>query len=100
MLDLPCQRVREDLAPQLPLKECFSKGHLNHEGSGRTHEVTNILTLKASRELETKMKKEHALDREASLQTPARNPCGQLKTGQQPEDWHSWPLMSSLGTEN
>lgn len=45
---------------------CFSKGHLNQEGSGRTREVTNTLTLEARKELEIKMKKEHVLDREAS----------------------------------
>lgn len=33
-LDLPAQKVREDLAPQLPLTVCFSKGSLNHEGLG------------------------------------------------------------------
>lgn len=50
---------------------CFSKGHLNQEGSGRMREVTNTLTLKPRKELEIKMKKEHVLDREASsIQTP------------------------------
>lgn len=48
----------------------------------------NVLILRARWELEIKVKKVHALDREASVKTPARGCCGHLSTGQQPGDWH------------
>lgn len=40
---------------------------------GRSCGVMDVLALRARRELEIKTKKEHMLDREASVQTPARD---------------------------